>query len=294
MVVYDETAAFADGAHQSETRESRNPVLVWELDPKGAEVNSEAFRDRETAREKTPGVVRVALLGDSIAFGHGVPVEQGVANQLELALGSEYEVLNFGVGGYNTRQTAELYATKARYFDPDVIVLLYVLNDALPARRMAALADLVADLRSRPKEPPLGLHIAGHVKRAIEEARGSNAEETAPYVRETHGDERTWKMVVRGLGRIASIAREDEARAVMAITPLFFDLDPYAFRDIHEQVAEAGRRKGFAVIDLVPALRDVDERDLRLDPEDVSHPSPLGHRLIAEAIARELRAPPSP
>ena len=292
MVDYDENAVFADGAHQSETRRSRNPVLVWQLDPKGAEVNSEGFRDREVERAKTPGVVRVALLGDSIAFGHGLPVEQGVADQLELALGSGYEVLNFGVGGYNTRQTAELYATKARQFDPDVIVLLYVLNDALPAERMAALADLVAHMRSQPKSPPLGLHIAGHLKRAIDGARGMDAEQTAPYVRETHGDEKTWSMVERGLGRIGSMAREDGARAVMAITPLFFELDPYAFTDVHEQIAAAGRRKGFEVIDLVPVLREHDPEELRLDPKDVSHPSPLGHRLIAEAIAAELLAPP--
>ena len=114
VVDYDEKAVFADGEHQAETRRSRNPVLVWELDPNGSEVNSEAFRDRETSREKVEGVVRVVLLGDSVAFGHGVPVEQDVADQLEVALGDGYEVLNFGVGGYNTRQTAELYASKAR------------------------------------------------------------------------------------------------------------------------------------------------------------------------------------
>ena len=91
-VDYDEKAVFADGAHQAETRRSRNSVLLWELDPKGLEVNSEAFRDRETSREKLPGVVRIALLGDSVAFGHGVPVEQGDADQLELALGDGYEV----------------------------------------------------------------------------------------------------------------------------------------------------------------------------------------------------------
>lgn len=285
---FDESAVFADGAHQSETRRSANPVLVWELDPAGAEVNAAGFRDREVRRAPAPGVVRVALLGDSVAFGHGVPMEQGVADQLERALGTGYEVLNFGVGGYNTRQTAEHYVTRVRRYEPDVVVLLYVLNDALPAERMAALADLVAHIRGQPESPPLGLHLVSHASRGLDVLRGQDAEATAPYVRETHGQEHSWRMVERGLERIGLVAKEDGARLLLAIVPLLFDLDPYAFEDVHAQVADAGRRKGFAVMDLTGELRDYAPAALRLDPRDVSHPNALGHRLIAEALAPEV------
>ena len=284
-----ESVAFADRPHQSESRKSENPVLGWELDPAGSEVNSEAFRDREVARERTPGVKRIALIGDSVAFGHGLPVEQGVADRLEAALGAGYEVLNFGVGGYNTIQTAELYATKGRLFSPDLVVLLYVLNDALPAKRMAKLADIVRYRRSFEEPAPLGLRS---LKRALEVAErigGPDAESTAPYVRETHEDPKTWRIVQRGLTRIAQIARADGAETLLVITPLFFELEGYAFADIHARVAEAGRRRGFRVLDLAKHLGDVEPRLLRLDPRDVTHPSALGHERIAAAIASHIR-----
>ena len=100
-------------------------------------------------------------------------------------------------------------------------------------------------------------------------------------------------MIEGGLERIGSLAKADGARLLLAITPLFFDLDPYVFEDVHAQVADAGRRKGFTVLDLTPALRSHDARDLRLDPQDVTHPNALGHRVMAEAIAREIEGLPS-
>jgi hypothetical protein len=147
------------------------------------------------------------------------------------------------------------------------------------------LADLVAHIRSEPESTSWGLHLVSHASRGLDVLRGQDAEATAPYVRETHGEERSWRMVERGLERIGRVAKEDGAQLLLAIMPLLFDLDPYAFEDVHAQVADAGRRKGFAVMDLTGVLRGYAPAALRLDPGDVSHPNALGHRLIAEALA---------
>ena len=60
-------------------RRSDNPRLRFELRPGGAvraevdyRVNAEGLRGAETTLEKPAGVRRVAVLGDSIAFGYWV------------------------------------------------------------------------------------------------------------------------------------------------------------------------------------------------------------------------------
>ena len=79
---------------------------------------------------------RVAVLGDSIAFGYWVSDEQGFARQLETLLerragpaGGRVEVLNFGVPGYNLEQEIEALRAKALAFSPDLVVVLFCLND---------------------------------------------------------------------------------------------------------------------------------------------------------------------
>jgi hypothetical protein len=72
-------------------------------------INSHGLRDREYPVAKPPDVYRIVMLGDSTTFGWGVPVEQTVAKILERELNklqvpgySRFEVLNAGVGNYNT------------------------------------------------------------------------------------------------------------------------------------------------------------------------------------------------
>ena len=94
-------------------RRSANPRLLFELRPGGVaraeveyRVNALGLRGPETAVDKPPGVRRVAVLGDSIAFGYWVAERDGFARQLEGLLrerGERVEVLDFGGAGLQPR-----------------------------------------------------------------------------------------------------------------------------------------------------------------------------------------------
>ena len=133
-------------------RMSGNQNLGWELDPNDPRINADGFRDREYAVGKSDGI-RIVALGDSVTFGRGVPLENTYAKVLEDLLNREdrdgppYEVLNLGVGGYNSRKQLELYKTKGRKYQPDLLVIGFVLNDAIPAPR-----ELVAARAARGKQ----------------------------------------------------------------------------------------------------------------------------------------------
>ena len=97
-------------------------------------INSLGMRDKEYAVEKPPGVARIAILGDSFTFGNGVPEEATFANVLEASLNASrddttYEVMNFGVKGYDTGQELATLREVALPLEPDLIVVAYYLND---------------------------------------------------------------------------------------------------------------------------------------------------------------------
>jgi lysophospholipase L1-like esterase len=132
-----ETAVFEPVEYAGKFRMSRNEALGWELDPNDPLVNADGFRGREYEVGKSDAI-RIIALGDSVTFGRGVPLESTYAKLLEDRLNREergslrYEVLNLGVGGYNSRQQLEFYKKKGRKYEPDFLVIGFILNDATP------------------------------------------------------------------------------------------------------------------------------------------------------------------
>lgn len=98
------------------------------------QVNQAGFRDREHTREKPPGTLRVAILGDSFVAGLAVPQETLFPRVLEelLARGGgkgAREVLAFGSVGYGTGLELLTLERRALAFSPDVVVLSFFQND---------------------------------------------------------------------------------------------------------------------------------------------------------------------
>ena len=112
-------------------------------------INSDGLRDREHAKEKPPGTLRVAVVGDSYAEAFQVAQEKAFWSVMERRLqdcpalrGRRVEVINFGVSGYGTAQ--ELITLRERVWDysPDVVLLAVTTNnDVLDNSRALKLTD---------------------------------------------------------------------------------------------------------------------------------------------------------
>jgi len=92
--------------------------------------------DRETAEAPAPGVLRVAIFGDSFTFGDESPLDETWGARLEadlVARGVPAEVLNFGVNGYGLDQAWLRWQDLGRRFRPDVVVLGLQSENALRA-----------------------------------------------------------------------------------------------------------------------------------------------------------------
>lgn len=100
-------------------------------------INAHGFNDAEVTYEKTDGVFRVAVVGDSFVQAPEVARADNFVSQLQSLLngnsnvaGKRYEVLNFGVERYGTAQELLLLRRTVFSFKPDLVILaFYIGND---------------------------------------------------------------------------------------------------------------------------------------------------------------------
>jgi lysophospholipase L1-like esterase len=285
-------APFAKGPYHGSFRLSSNPRLFVELDPKDPEVNADGFRDRDYPIERT-GARRLVVLGDSVAFGFGLPREESFPEVLEQLLDAAPgadppdEVLNLGVGGYNTLQEVEFYEVVGRKYAPDRIVLAFVLNDCFPSDWMARRGPRPAAFAGAAAAAPLWRH-SRLATLVVDRVFRSRDFATRRRILDACAQPELWRIVADGFARLAGIQERDGTPVLVVIVPMLVDFDHYPFADLHRRVRAEAERNGLSTLDLLDAFSRHAASDLRLSPRDPAHPNALGHRIVAEALQRHL------
>ncbi|HVS18603.1 MAG TPA: GDSL-type esterase/lipase family protein, partial [Planctomycetota bacterium] len=94
-----------------------------------ATINADGFRGPRVPRERTPGVARIACVGDRHTFGWGV--DDGETWPAVLARELEgVEVINAGVNGYDAEQESAFCRREVLAWQPDLVLWQFFLNDA--------------------------------------------------------------------------------------------------------------------------------------------------------------------
>ena len=132
-----------------------DPVLGWRPPPHRAawqrfegaalvRTNALGFRDRDHAVAKPPGVLRIAVLGDSFTEAVQVPLAQTWWQVMERRLNGDgchlprrVETLDFAVSGYSTAQALLSWRAHARRFAPDLVVLAFFIGNDLTENERA-------------------------------------------------------------------------------------------------------------------------------------------------------------
>jgi hypothetical protein len=253
--------------------------------------NAQGYRDVEHALAKPPGTRRLVALGDSFAWGASVHFEDAYPQRLGRGLTRRrqepWEVIALALPGLATPDHAAQLEAEGMAFDPDVVVLGYVLNDAESReqvhRREAAYA-------AREERAPSLLDrsaLVRFVKSRLEAS--AEARERIAYHRSLY-DERTggWPGARAALQRMGRLCRERGIPFVVAIFPLLGNpLDAsYPFADIHRQVAAAAAESGAKVVDLLDNYRGLRWELLVVNGARDEHPNEIAHRIAADAILR--------
>ena len=276
----------------------------WFRDGHHFEINKHGWRDYEYDYNKADNSFRVVVLGDSVTHGYGVAVDEIYAKRLEAKLtsgtvGMRYEVIMLTVGALNTAQEAHLLKVEGLKYQPDLVVVGYVLNDpatgaSLRQAREARKSLLHEMKRTLAHSSLLHLTYSSWQKLVWRYRVWAGREEVADYIESDyfsrlHSNEDGWSRVLSGMDSIGEACRERGIPVVWVIFPVLHEFETYRWKWIHELVGNAAVARGFNVLDLLESFRGYNARELQVDSGDHVHPNPLGHRVAAEALMGLLR-----
>lgn len=101
----------------------------WEPEPGAGPFNADGFIGATVPKERSAGVRRVALLGDSCTQFGDPPYSQLLADLWRERHGEALEVINAGVMGYSTVQGLRRLETAVLPFKPDAVAIYFGWND---------------------------------------------------------------------------------------------------------------------------------------------------------------------
>ena len=274
-------------------KQSRDPTLIYELVP-GAKtvrnevaiaINAAGFRDDEFPETLPAEVDRIVLLGDSVAWGWGVPMAAAFPQVLERQLHARSLkpraspiVYNLAVDGYSTAQEIRLLETRGLALQPSLVILSYVLND--PDTRDGGLAQYYAS----------SIALVDLVKRALTTIR----DRLHGYPREYHHliHARSRDQTITQFRHLGQLSRERQVPILVVLSPVFrFKPEqPYPWQDLHAFIRDLCEENALAFLDLYTSFRG---RDAAAYAYDMWHPTIKGHALIAQAIVDYLTGFPT-
>lgn len=272
-------------------------------------INSAGFRGPEIRDLAEAGYPRVLCLGDSMTMGVAVEDDETYAAQLQRLLedhpeARDPEVINAGVQRYFTFQEIDLLEINAGTLRPDVVTLAVYANDLgvrpdedyvrefRNEREIAATA-----FRNRfPRTYLLAKNSAfielsksAYLAYRASRRPGQNVVQHALEGRITERDEPKWQGVEQELVAFRDLARVHRFAPIVVFVPVRRQIQQDLPESLYpRRLADFARGLGLPVIDPAGAFKE----SLRsgVDPylpwDD--HMSVAGHRLVAEAIAREL------
>lgn len=271
--------------------------------------NRRGLRDHEP-EAKAPGAFRILGLGDSFAFGWGVPLEASFFKRLKPLLdgshpGANHEVVSAGIPGYGTCEALRLLKSVGLGYEPDLVILAFYegndyLNNASAPRRRAVVDGYLTDLKPAGSGGRLRLVVRHSALLTLLDDQWSRLGEKRAFRASV---EKTKALLVE----MKTVLAERSVPLVVVFIP---DQDPAAYarppllrltdrllrgEDVFRQrgeMAEFCQEQGIGFCRLSPRFEDAPGAvGLRLSLED-SHFNAEGHRLAAEEIHAWLTAHP--
>lgn len=286
-----------------------NPSRIWDLRPGYTghrddwggrnwvtiTINLQGRRDAEVTLAKPASTTRIALLGDSVAFGARVLVEDDFASLMQAALNAgstarRYEVLNFGVSGYSTWQETSKFSEDALPYQPDVAMLVFVMNDLVDNNQASRLGFLDMT-RAQGVAQWLREHSAFY-RFLREQVLSVEARMVLQDPCANADPQFCWDNSRRLLDQLDEATRKAGVRlAIMVFPPREQAVDPNSDLDARYQdiLAAYARERGIPLVDPLPALRAEAGQGVELYVDDY-HPNERGHVITTQVILEALRA----
>ena len=254
--------------------------------------NSAGWRDQEHRIPKEERTLRILGLGDSYLWGQGVHQGDRVLDLVESSLAAQdpsraVETINTARPGVNTFWQASTLQGRGLAYDPDLVILFFVLNDVeQDTRGPVAMVEFQTDYRNLYQQPDwftAHSQLWGWARqRSIATARARRY--VTDCVASFHEHSWKWELTTGALDQIQAALDARGIPLLMVVFPFFVELDgDYPFASIHEVVRQHAEERGIPLLDLRDAYRAFHGPELWVHETD-QHPNELAHRVAAEAV----------
>ena len=253
--------------------------------------------DKEYPVDKPSGVIRIALLGDSISMGGGIRPNETLCARLERGLnaraeaGVRYEVMNFAVAGYTAAMQLEQFTSRALAYDPDhVLVALTSLSITQDVRqfytdRKSATVRIMEQLpgglgRERP--------FARRSRELFEDAGVSKPPSRLKVFDEDRfaADRRLYLRTL--LRRFLNVGGNDQGRITIIYLPAMRAAEDRS--PVKGEIEASAAEAGVPFLDVSPPFR-ARHAMFQAVPGD-PHPNSEAHRIFAEQLLGRLQFRP--
>jgi lysophospholipase L1-like esterase len=246
--------------------------------------NAEGFRSAECSREKPAGKTRILMLGDSLTLGWGVPAEETIPSNLDRLLNGEggYDIINMGVGNYNTTMETDLFEWKGLALHPDVAILVYYVNDTEPVPHYSRIACAV-----RKRSYLLAFLFDRYV---VLRPRFDRSFRWLDYYASLYAPNAPGLAENRAaIKHLAELCQKNKVQLLIASYPELHELKNYPLPVATEHIRSMAAECQVPFVDLLPTMAQHDPKTLWVSDED-THGNGLACRIAAQTISEALRA----
>ena len=236
--------------------------------------------DRAIAQDKPAGTTRILMLGDSVTFGFGVSLAETASRRLQEQLNAgspvpRFEVLDSGVGNYNTAMEVAYYLKDGQRLHPDIVVLNFFVNDAeptpVPGGNLLTRHSLAA------------VYVNNRVDSVSRWANGAPGWEKY-YEHLFDEQEPGWQKAQAAIRALKQACDRQGALLLLVNYPDLHQTEPYPLRSINRAIESVARRAGIPYLDLTPAVAgETNPAQLWVHSSD-PHPNGRMHARYAQMI----------
>jgi len=277
-------------------RVSANPAIGHEHTPRSSArlmgvdvvIDSQGLRDREFDAAPPPGRTRILMLGDSLTFDWGVPGDKTYSKRLEQMLrqsGRDAEVINTGVGNYNTEMEVAYFLERGVKLRPQYVVLNYFINDAEPTPSY--------DTSLLERHSRAFVYFASRTDMALRQASMASKAGWQDYYASLYKQGDGLARVAAAIEKLATRCREEGIVLYLANYPELRNPHDYPFPYVDSAIERIAADNRIRYIPLLPAVRELEPESLWVTRPD-PHPSVRAHEAFAQALFQvfdaELRA----
>ena len=321
-------------------RPSAHKERIYEASPNSegnawrtqVKINGHGFRDKEYSIEKDAGTFRIVALGDSVTFGNFLLAEDTYPDQLEALwaeTGKAVEVLNLGLGGYDTVQEVATLEHIGVQFQPDFVVVGYVINDMGIESANLRYIEQAQNYGSFIYKLRLAQFIRSNLDaielRMFNDAanRESNfVKNNEAYIKDVssdqtlvdivtglenevarHGDNIDryvpWYLSYSRIGRLRysfeelkNLQDQHDFHVIVVIVPFLHENEDNEniYRFIYNIVEHEAGKVGFDVINMRDEFKAAGFNNLLIRERDGIHPNSLGHSIIANILYTHINS----